>query len=70
MIAEAIANGLIAYAGAGFVFALAFVLSGAGRLDPAAARSGTAFRLMIFAGAAVLWPLLLRRWISADRGER
>jgi len=50
------------YMAVGFVFAVAFVLFGVQRIDPAA-RGGTwGFRLMILPGAAALWPLMLRRW--------
>ncbi len=70
MIAQAIADALVAYAAAGTVFGAAFAVYGAGRLDAAAARSGWVFRLMILPGAAVLWPVLLWRWIQAMRGAR
>ncbi len=56
---------LAAYAVAGLVFALAFVVSGVQRVD-AGARSATwGFRLLILPGAAAFWPLLLMRWWRA-----
>jgi hypothetical protein len=70
MLAEVIADGLIAYAVAGLVFACVFVVRGAGLLDPAADRSGWAFRLMIVPGSAALWPLLLARFIRVSGGGR
>lgn len=52
------------YAGLGVVFAVPFVVAGAGRVDPAA-RDGTwGFRVLIFPGAVALWPLLLKRWLA------
>ena len=51
------------YALIGVVFALAFVVIGAGRIDPLARSGSFGFRLAIFPGAAALWPLLLARWM-------
>jgi hypothetical protein len=56
---------LEAYAGAGLLFAAAFVTSGVGRVDPVAEHAPWGFRLAILPGVAALWPLLLRRWIAA-----
>ncbi|MCC7155427.1 MAG: hypothetical protein IT161_12700 [Bryobacterales bacterium] len=69
MLAGWLANFLTAYALAGAAFAIAFVILGARRLDPAAGRSGIAFRLIIAPGSAALWPALLLRWLRARRGE-
>jgi hypothetical protein len=68
-----IAEGIVGAAGlyllAGLAFALAFVTVGVSRVDPAA-RGGTwGFRVLILPGAAVLWPLLLVRWVRG-RGPR
>lgn len=52
------------YAGLGALFAAAFVTRGAGRLDESARRGTWGFRVLIFPGAAALWPLLLKRWIG------
>jgi len=48
----------------GLVFAVPFVLVGARRIDPHALHGSWGFRLLIFPGAAALWPLLLRRWVT------
>jgi len=66
-LAVAFAYAFFLYFGVGLVFAVAFVTTGAKRLDPNASGSGIAFRLLIFSGSAALWPLLLRRWIRGDR---
>ena len=58
---------LAAYLGCGCLFAMVFVRSGARRLDPHAAQGTWGFRLLIFPGAAALWPLLLFRWRRGDR---
>ncbi|MHC5211848.1 MAG: hypothetical protein ACYTG2_14100 [Planctomycetota bacterium] len=55
------------YLAIGLVFALAFVWRGVSRVDPAAAGGSLGFRLLIVPGAAALWPLLLRRWMSGAR---
>ena len=62
-IATLLSVALQAYLGLGLLFAIAFVLFGVQRIDPAA-RGGTwGFRLMIIPGAMALWPLMLRRWM-------
>ena len=50
------------YLALGVVFAVAFVLRGAAKLDPLA-RAGTfGFRIAIFPASAALWPFLAWRW--------
>jgi hypothetical protein len=66
-IAEVILWILAAYAGIGVVFAFAFVTRGVGRIDHAAAGAPWSFRVLIFPGAAVLWPLLLAKWRHAGK---
>jgi len=51
------------YGAAGFLFALAFLTVGIGRIDPGARGSGLGFRLTILPGVVALWPLMLVRWI-------
>ncbi|MFT4633846.1 MAG: hypothetical protein ACJAXW_004174 [Candidatus Azotimanducaceae bacterium] len=53
----------------GLLFAIAFAAKGCKVLDEGAATSGVAFRLMIVPASLLLWPHLLRRWLSA-RGEK
>lgn len=61
-IASALVTAMLVYAGAGLIFALAFVTRGAGRIDPEAASGSWGFRLLILPGSAALWPLLALRW--------
>ncbi len=58
------------YAIIGAAFGVGFVLRGVERIDPAARGTGWGFRLLIWPGAAALWPLLARRWMRATRTER
>ena len=67
MAAEWFVNLLTGYAALGVLFAIAFVSTGVGRVDPAAKGSGIGFRMMILPGVAALWPLLLARWIRKGR---
>lgn len=53
------------YAGCGVIFAAAFVWRGAGVIDPVAMHAPLTFRVVIFPGAAALWPWLLLRWRRA-----
>ena len=52
-----------AYALVGVGFGLVFVTVGLARVDPAARGAGWGFRIMVFPGAAALWPLLGWRWL-------
>lgn len=52
-----------AYALVGVGFGLVFVTVGVARVDPAARGAGWGFRLLVFPGAAALWPLLAWRWL-------
>jgi hypothetical protein len=56
---------LTLYFALGAAFALVFVTVGVQRLDPQAQGAGWGFRLLIFPGAAALWPLLALRWAGA-----
>jgi len=55
---------LIAYAGLGLAFGVAFVWFGVERLDSEAKGAGPGFRLLILPGVAAFWPLLLQRWVQ------
>jgi len=63
-VATLLVDALYLYCIAGSFFAIAFVTSGVKRIDSQATDSGIGFHVLIFPGAAALWPLLLRRWIS------
>jgi hypothetical protein len=58
---------LAVYAAAGLAVAAAFVLFGVSRVlpEPAAVTAGA--RILIFPGAAALWPYVLIRWLKARR---
>ena len=56
---------LEAYSAVGLLFAIAFVTTGIGQVDPISKGSGLGFRLIILPGVAALWPVLLTRWIRA-----
>jgi hypothetical protein len=48
----------------GFVFGLAFMAKGITKIDEAAKGSSISFRIIIFPGMMVFWPVLLRKWIK------
>jgi hypothetical protein len=56
-----------AYLAAGVVFAIAFVVIGVSRIDPAARGAPFGFRLLILPGSAALWPMLLTKWLRTAR---
>jgi hypothetical protein len=51
------------YVAVGAVFAIAFVVFGVTKVQPAPVTSGA--RLLLLPGAVALWPLLLPRWLKA-----
>jgi hypothetical protein len=63
-LAEAVVRAAGAYVAAGLAFALAFVTTGVGRIDPAAHAATIGFRLVIVPGVVAFWPLLAFRWAS------
>jgi len=56
-------SALAAYAAIGVMTALAFVLFGVTRVQPADVSLGA--RILILPGAVALWPYVLVRWIKA-----
>ena len=66
MAGEAIAGWLVVllgvYALLGLLFAVAFVIRGAARIDPQAVGGSWGFRLAILPGVVAFWPLMARRW--------
>jgi hypothetical protein len=59
--AEALVNAAVIYAVSGAVFAAAFLWRWVGRLDPAARHATWGFRVLIFPGVVLFWPLFLLR---------
>jgi hypothetical protein len=58
---------LALYALVGGVIALAFVTFGVTRALPDPAPVTLGARVLIFPGAAVLWPYVLLRWLKSQR---
>ena len=49
------------YAALGAVFAVAFLWRWVGRLDPAAVHATWGFRVLVFPGVVMLWPIFVAR---------
>jgi len=58
---------LALYAAVGLCTAAAFVLFGVGRVLPHEVTFTPMARLLLFPGAAALWPYILLRWLRAGR---
>jgi hypothetical protein len=69
MIAAIFLIALGVYLVCGTLFAFAFVTVGAGRVDAHAIGGTWGFRVLIFPGAALLWPLLLKRWLASPKSS-
>ena len=63
MIAATFLIALSVYLICGFLFAIPFVWTGAGKLDPHAVHGTWGFRVLILPGSVFLWPLLAQRWL-------
>ena len=61
--AQLLVNALGAYAAAGAVFAALFLWRWVGRLDPAAAHATWGFRVLVFPGVVLFWPLFAARLV-------
>ncbi|QDU65429.1 hypothetical protein Pla86_04940 [Planctomycetes bacterium Pla86] len=74
MLVTIVEGGLVAlgvYLAAGVLFAVPFLLNGAGRIDQDAAGGSRGFKLLVFPGVVALWPLLVGPWRrSRQRTER
>lgn len=57
----------VVYVVAGFVFAIAFVTRGITRIDEAAQGPGWGFRVIIFPGTILFWPVLLKKWLAVTK---
>ncbi len=64
--ADFFAYAFLVYLGIGFLFSLAFVFAGAGKIDPDAQKGTIGFRLLIIPGSMALWPVLAKRWFSGQ----
>jgi hypothetical protein len=59
--------GLALYAAAGVAVAAAFVAFGVTRVLPEPVPISVGARILIFPGAAALWPYVLARWLKSPR---
>ena len=57
------------YLVAGLLFVVPFVMKGVTRVDEGAIGSGLGFRLIIIPGTIVFWPLLLKKWMNAEKNR-
>jgi len=61
IVATAIVTAVEWYLACGAAFAMLFLWRWAGRLDPAAREGTLGFRVLVFPGVAMLWPLFAVR---------
>jgi hypothetical protein len=62
--ATAILTLAAAYLAIGLAVGVAFVAGGIGRAMPDAGSFSAGARILILPGSALLWPVILRRWIG------
>lgn len=56
------------YGGLGLAVAAVFLLVGIDRID-ASARGAVAFRPLLVPGIVLLWPVVVRRWLTVARAR-
>jgi hypothetical protein len=61
--AQLLVNVLAGYAIAGTVFGVLFLWKWVGRLDPGALHATWGFRVLVFPGVALFWPLFVARLV-------
>ena len=57
------------YLACGFLFAIPFVIAGADKIDEGTHGATWGFRLIILPASIVFWPLLLKKWIAANKSK-
>ncbi len=60
---EMIISSLVIYFAMGAIFAIIFQLFGLRRVDPTAGSGTIGFRILSLPGCAMLWPVLLVKWV-------
>ena len=51
----------------GLLFAIAFVIKGVTVIDKGAHGASIGFRIIIIPATIIFWPVLLRKWVQADK---
>jgi hypothetical protein len=55
------------YFAVGCLFAFVFLIAGGPKkMDPGAVHGTIGFRILIFPGCALFWPILLKRWVKSE----
>ncbi len=55
------------YLVAGLLFSIAFLVKGLQKIDEVAHAGSLGFRIIIFPGCVVFWPVLMRLWMNAAK---
>ncbi|HCT44628.1 MAG: hypothetical protein CMJ35_14025 [Phycisphaerae bacterium] len=62
---EMILSSLTIYFALGVIFAVLFQAFGLRRIDPSTSDATIGFRVLSFPGCAMLWPVLLMKWVKS-----
>ena len=62
--AQVLSTVIFGYLAIGAIIAVPMAIRGINRFDDAAAAGSWGFRVLVFPGVMVLWPLVLRRWMA------
>lgn len=68
LVAEIVLWVLGFYLLAGLAVGVPFICRGVNKVDAAASGTSVTFRLVILPGCVAFWPLILRRWLHAQKG--
>ena len=53
----------------GLVFSIPFVMKGANKIDEGTHGATWGFRVIILPASIVFWPLLLKKWVRANKNQ-
>jgi hypothetical protein len=67
MFFEIIFTILATYFLCGLIFAIVFIIKGITMIDENAQGSTIGFKIIIIPGVMVFWPLLFKKWLTANR---
>jgi hypothetical protein len=58
---------VVLYLGLGAVFVIPFLIKGIQKVDEGTKGSTIGFKIMIIPGSIVFWPVLMKKWLKAQR---
>ena len=58
---------IVFYVAVGIAFSVIFIWKGLTTVDPSARGTGIGFKILIFPGLIIFWPVFVNKWIKAGK---